>query len=434
VHPNVRRPLLHSLNYADLLPTAAQFTGLVHNPSPLFPDNAPALLHAATGGATPFRLNLHVSDVGHTLVFGPTGAGKSVLLATLTAQFMRYSEARITVFDKGLSMFALAKAIEATGGNATHYRLADDRGSVGMCPLAFLESPGDVAWAEEWLATCYELQTEEKLSPNQKGEIHRAITSMARTQADESRTLTDFLTTVQDEDIRQALRAYTIDGPLGELLDARSDGLKNSRFTVFELDVLLSRPDHNVIPVLLTLFRRFEQSLTGAPALLVLDEAWVMLGHPVFREKLREWLKTLRKANCAVVMATQSLSDAWRSGLLDVLMESCPTKIFLANAEAHKRGSGEVLGPCDIYTAFGLNEVEIDILANATPKRDYYYTSPLGRRPFELALGPTAHAFTAVSSKEDIARIEALIASHGQDWPQEWLKERKGYHDVKRAA
>ena len=164
--------------------------------------------------------------------------------------------------------------------------------------------------------------------------------------------------------------------------------LDESFFTVFEMENLMALGERNLVPVLLALFRRFERSLTGAPALLILDEAWVMLGHPVFREKIRDWLKTLRKANCAVVLATQSLSDAVRSGLLDVLLESCPTRILLPNEEADKGGTDAVLGPRDLYTLFGLNEAEIAILKNAVKKRHYYYTSPEGRRLFELALGP----------------------------------------------
>ena len=419
VYANVRRPLVHSLNFADLAPVTARFTGLVCNPSPMFPEDSAPLLHGATVGATPFRLNLHVSDVGHTLIFGPTGAGKSVLLATIAAQFRRYEGARVTVFDKGMSMFALAKA---AGG--AHYALADE-GSPGLCPLAFLDEPSDAAWAEEWLAAAYEMQTDRQPTPRQKQEIHRAIALMRQTGRDESRSLTDFLTQVQDEEIRAALAAYTIDGPLGELLDARRDGLGDHSFTVFELEELMGLRERNLIPVLLYLFRRFEKSLTGTPALLILDEAWIMLGHPAFREKIREWLKTLRKANCAVVMATQSLSDAVRSGLFDVLIESCPTKILLPNAEAHKSGTGEVLGPRDIYALFGLNDAEIDIVAGAIPKRDYYYSSPVGRRLFELNLGPIARAFTAVSAREDVARIKALIAAKGEAWPFAWL-ERQG--------
>ena len=430
VHPDIRRPVIHSLNYAHLIPASGRWTGLPYNPSPLFPPNSPPLLHMSTGGSTPFRLNLHVGDVGHTLLLGPTGAGKSTLLADMAASFTRYPRAQVTVFDKGNSIFALASSIAATGGEraAAHYTLAGDD-SPGLCPLAWLDTAGDVAWAEEWLGICYELQTGQPPTPHQKAAIHRAIDLMRQTGRRESRSLTDFLTTVQDEDLRSALRSYTIDGPLGELLDARQDDLAISSFTAFELGELMTRREASVIPPLLYLFRRFEQSLTGAPALLILDEAWLMLGHPVFREKIREWLKTLRKANCAVVMATQSLSDAGRSGLLDVLLESCATRLFLANPEALKRGSGNTPGPYDHYTAFGLNAVQIGTIAAATPKRQVYVTSPQGCRLVNHDIGPIVLALAGASSAEDVARIKSLRNTHHDAWAWKWLAEKGIHHE-----
>ncbi|MGB9026569.1 MAG: transporter [Rhodomicrobium sp.] len=417
--PNIRRPLIHSLNFADLMPASSTWPGLANCPSPFFPKNSPPLLYGATTGSTPFRLNLHVGDVGHTLIFGPTGSGKSTLLATLAAQFRRYRGARITVFDKGRSLFALA---HAAGG--AHYDLAGDSGSPGLCPLEQLETPLDMAFAEGWLAACFELQQGSAPTPRQKEEIHRAVSLMRGTGKGEGRSLTDFIATVQDKDIRAALSTYTIEGALGHLLDARSGGIGKNPFTVFEIEELMGLGEKNLIPVLLYLFRHFERSLSGEPSLLLLDEAWVMLGHPVFREKIREWLKVLRKANCAVVLATQSLSDAVRSGILDVLLESCPTKILLPNEEADKGGSGGVIGPLDLYRLIGLNDTEIELLKTAVKKRHYYYTSPEGRRLFELGLGPTALAFTAVSSREDIAHIRALMKAHGQGWTAAWLKAR----------
>jgi type IV secretion system protein VirB4 len=419
VSPNVRRPLLHSLNFADLMPASSTWPGLATCPSPLFPPASPPLLYAATTGSTPFRLNLHVSDVGHTLIFGPTGAGKSTLLALIAAQFRRYPRSRITVFDKGRSLFALAHAADGR-----HYDLAGDTKAPGLCPLALLETERDVSFAEDWLATSYELQQGTAPTPRQKEEIHRAVRLMREVKGGEGRSLTDFIATVQDKDIRSALGAYTIEGALGHLLDARADGIETSSFTVFEIEDLMALGEKNLIPVLLYLFRHFERSLKGEPALLLLDEAWVMLGHPTFREKIREWLKVLRKANCAVVLATQSLSDAVRSGLLDVLLESCPTKILLPNEEADKGGTSQVYAPRDLYRLIGLNDTEIDILKSAIKKRHYYYTSPEGRRLFELGLGPVALAFTAVSSREDVARVRALIDLHGRNWVSPWLKER----------
>lgn len=429
-YPNVRRPLVHTLNLSDLLPLASAWPGLRENPCDLYPEGSPPLMHTVTTGATPFRLNLHVSDVGHTLVFGPTGAGKSTLLAMLHAQFRRYrgrkrrggkrAPATITAFDKGRSLYTLC---QATGG--IHYDIGNDESDTpALTPLNDIDSDSEVLWAEEWIATCFELQAGVAPDPMQKAAIHRAM-MLLREAGKGFRSLTDFVTTCQDPTVKAALSHYTISGSMGHLLDGREESLKNSDYTVFEIDDLMKMGNSNAIPVLLYLFRRFERSLTGQPAMLSLDEAWVMLGHPVFREKLREWLKELRKKNCLVIMATQSLSDAVNSGLLDVLLEQCPTKILLPNKEAHLHGTKDTPGPADLYTMFGLNSKEISILKNGQYKRMYYYKSPLGRRVFELGLGQLALAFVAVSSKEDLAQVRGMMAEHGSDWPLFWLNYKE---------
>ena len=186
----------------------------------------------------------------------------------------------------------------------------------------------------------------------------------------------------------------------------------------FEIEELMNMGERSLVPVLTYLFRRIEKRLTGAPSLILLDEAWLMLGHPVFRDKIREWLKVLRKANCAVVLATQSISDAERSGIIDVLKESCPTKVCLPNGGAREPGTRE------FYERLGFNERQIEIVSSATPKREYYVTSPDGRRLFDMALGPVALAFVGASGREDLKRIIELKATHGQHWPSNWLQTR----------
>jgi type IV secretion system protein VirB4 len=232
------------------------------------------------------------------------------------------------------------------------------------------------------------------------------------------RSLSDFVSGVQLRDIKDALHHYTVDGPMGHLLDAEADGLAFCRFQTFEIEELMTMGDRTLIPVLLYLFRRIEKRLTGAPSLIILDEAWLMLGHTVFREKIREWLKVLRKANCAVILATQSISDAERSGIVDVLKESCPTKICLPNGGARDGGTRE------FYERIGFNERQIEIVAAALPKREYYVVSPEGRRLFDMALGPVALSFVGASGKNDLKRIEELRATQGRDWPVRWLEER----------
>jgi type IV secretion system protein TrbE len=415
--PNVRRPLIHTDNLADLLPLASVWTGRDRCPCPYYPEGSPPLAHAATVGGTPFRLNLHQGDVGHTLVFGPTGAGKTTLLCTVAMQALRYTGMRIWSFDYKRGMLATSKAV---GGQ--HYDIAGEHGGPSFCPLSILETEADLAWAEDWIAACFELQTRRPPQPVERDAIHRAMTLLR--QAGSERTMTHFVSQVQDETIRAALRYYTLEGALGGMLDAEHDSVSFGRFMVFEMEDLLALKEQAAVPVLLYLFRRFEKSLDGTPSLLMLDEAWTMLGKSAFREKIHGWLRLLRSKNCAVIMATQSLSDAIRSGIMDVLIESCPTKIFLPNEEAGVTGTPENPGPNDFYRALGLNETQVEIIRTATKRRHYYLVSPEGRRLFDLGLGPVTLAFAGATSPDDIARIRDLERIHGRQWPFAWLDEK----------
>lgn len=418
--PNVRRPMLHTMQLADMLPLTSVWPGAEFCPSDKFPANSPALMHCSTEGATPFRLNLHVDDLGHSLILGPTGAGKSTLLAIIAAQFRRYPGSQIFSFDKGNSLLPLTKA---SGG--LHFDVGRDESKLAFCPLATVTNELEQAWAEGWVETLIQLQLAEgeRITPTQRNEIHRAMT-LIRESGPEGRSLTDFVANLQDRELSEALKYYTVDGPMGHLLDAQEDGIHLSRFVTFEIEELMNLGEKSLIPVLLYLFHRIELQLDGSPTLIPLDEAWLMLGHPVFREKIREWLKVLRKANAAVLLSTQSISDAVRSGILDVLIESCPTKILLPNEVAQEESSKE------LYKMIGLNDRQVEIIAHATRKRDYYYLSPLGKRLFNLNLGPYALAFVGSSGKEDIARIRHLEETHGEKWPAEWLREKGVDHEA----
>ncbi|MGF9566848.1 conjugal transfer protein TrbE [Neorhizobium sp. BT27B] len=412
---NIREPLINTSNLSDLVPLNSVWSGNAFAPCPFYPPQSPPLMQVASG-STPFRLNLHVDDVGHTLIFGPTGSGKSTLLALIAAQFRRYRHAQIFAFDKGNSLMPLTLA---AGGD--HYEIGgDDRGyeeeggTLAFCPLAELSTEADRAWASEWIETLVAIQGV-TITPDHRNAISRQIMLMALANG---RSLSDFVSGVQMRDIKDALHHYTVDGPMGQLLDAEQDGLSLGAFQTFEIEQLMTMGERNLVPVLTYLFRRIEKRLDGAPSLIILDEAWLMLGHPVFRDKIREWLKVLRKANCAVVLATQSISDAERSGIVDVLKESCPTKICLPNGSAREAGTRE------FYERIGFNERQIEIVATAIPKREYYVATPEGRRLFDMSLGPVALSFVGASGKDDLKRIRALRAEHGTDWPSRWLQTR----------
>ncbi len=404
---NLRRPVVHTLNLADFLPVTSVWAGQEYCPCPFYPANSPPLIVSSTAGNTPFRLNLHVSDIGHTLILGPTGSGKSTLVGLIAAQFNKYPQSTVFCFDIGRSMYPLAAAIPG----AIFYDIGEDE-SVEFCPLLHLETDTDQAWAEEWIVSMLRLQGIEVL-PKKRNAVKTAL-YQHRQSADKS--LHDFVVNLQDQELSQALERYTVNSVQSSaILDAEEDNLKLSSFNVFELSSLMEMGEDMILPVLTYLFHRVEHSLNGQPAIIILEEAWLLLGHKLFKNKIRTWLKTLRKSNCAIILATQSISDAANSGILDVIDESCPTKIFLANPMARDEENAK------LYKSLGMNTREIDLLSKITPKKDYYYRSPIGRRLFDLNLGKIALSLVGSSGKEDLQKIMDLQKEYGTEWVKYWF-------------
>ncbi|MHA6767461.1 conjugal transfer protein TrbE [Sphingobium ummariense] len=400
VYANVRQPLVHTLNLAHLMPLSSVWAGPVRNGH----LDGPPLLVAKTAGSTPFRLSTHVGDVGHMMVVGPTGAGKSVLLSLIALQFRRYPSAQVYIFDKGNSARA---AVLAMGG--AHHALGSvesDGETLAFQPLASIDDAGERSWAAEWIAALLAHENV-PVTPEVKDAIWTALGSLASAPREE-RTMTGLALLLQSNALRIALQPYTLEGPHGRLLDAAEQYLSLADVQCFETEALMGQTGA-VAPVLTYLFHRLEERFDGRPTLLILDEAWIFLDHPLFAARIREWLKVLRKKNVAVLFATQSLADIAASAIAPAIIESCPQRILLPNDRAIEPQGH------DIYARFGLNGRQIELVARATPKRHYYLQSARGNRLFELGLGPIALALCGSSDPAAQARIDAALAEHGRD-------------------
>jgi type IV secretion system protein TrbE len=405
-YANVRQPIVSTLNLAHMMPVSAVWAGPERN-SHL---DGPPLIVTRTDGATPFRLVTHIGDVGHTLIVGPTGMGKSVLLATLAMQFRRYPGSRIFAFDMGRSIRA---TILGLGGE--HYDLGTD-GAIAFQPLARIDQDGYRTWAAEWVEGRL-LQEGVAVGPPEKDAVWSALNSLA-TAPLEQRTMTGLSVLLQSNALRQALKPYVLGGAHGKLLDADRDRLGAATVQGFEMEELM-HSKAAVLAVLGYLFARFDERFDGAPTLLILDEAWLFLDEPVFASRIRQWLKALRKKNVSVIFATQSLADIKDSTIAPAIVESCASRIFLPNPQAAEPQIRV------IYEGFGLNSRQIEIVATAQPKRDYYYQSRLGNRVFDLGLGSVALAFSGASTPEDQRAIDDVsAAATSAGFAAAWLRHR----------
>ncbi|MBB3810085.1 conjugal transfer protein TrbE [Pseudochelatococcus contaminans] len=410
-YANVRQPPVSTLNLAHMVPSSAVWAGPERDEH----FGAPPLLYGRTEGSTPFRFSLHVGDVGHTLVVGPTGAGKSVLLALMALQFRRYSGSQVFAFDFGGSIRAAALAMGGDWHDLGGELTAGADASVSLQPLAHIHDTYERAWAADWIAAIL-MREGITITPEVKEHLWTALTSLASAPVGE-RTITGLAVLLQSNALKQALRPYCVGGAHGRLLDAETEHLGSADVQAFEIEGLVGT---GAAPAVLAyLFHRIGDRLDGRPTLLIIDEGWLALDDEGFAGQIREWLKTLRKKNASVVFATQSLSDIDGSDIAPAIIESCPTRLLLPNERAIEP---QITA---IYRRFGLNDRQIEILARATPKRDYYCQSRRGNRLFELGLSEVGLALCAASSKSDQALIAEILAEHGREgFLTAWLRAR----------
>ncbi|XIA62025.1 conjugal transfer protein TrbE [Bradyrhizobium sp. TZ2] len=204
-YANLRQPIVHTLNLAHMCPLSSVWAGEARCEH----LDGPPLLLAKTKGATPFRLTLHVGDVGHSLIVGPTGAGKSVLLSVLALQFRRYQRSQLVIFDKGRSARAATLAL---GG--AWYRLGV-KGGLAFQPLRDVDDEGARLWALDWL--CGVLAHERVLiTPEVKETIWSALKSLGSAPVAQ-RTMTGLVALLARDVLRQALTPYTLEGPVRAL-------------------------------------------------------------------------------------------------------------------------------------------------------------------------------------------------------------------------
>ena len=412
-YANVRQPPVSTLNLAHMIPLSAVWAGPARDEH----FQAPPLLYGKTEGSTPFRLSLHVGDVGHTLIVGPTGAGKSVLLALMAMQFRRYRNNQIFAFDFGGSIRTAAIAMGGDwhdlGGS-----LSGRLGAFGVAAAAGPHRRSGRARLGGGVGGGHPREGRRHHRSDRQGACLVGADARWRRRRCGERTITGLAVLLQSTALKQALQPYCVGGASGRLLDAEAEQLGSAPVQAFETEGLIGA---GAAPAVLTyLFHRIEGRLDGRPTLAHhrrglagprrsgLRPAAPRMAEDAAQE---ERLRRLRHA-VAVGYRRQQHRARHRRELPDAYL---PAERARDRAADHRD-----LSP------LRLNDRQIEILARATPKRDYYCQSRRGNRLFELGLGPVALAFCAASSKADHAAIERVVAEHGRDaFTPAWLADHE---------
>jgi len=424
---NPRRYLLLAESATRLLPILGTYAGPRTTPCSFYcdPDTGkqpPPLFYSETEEHTPFRFSPYgeSGDVGHQMIVGPTGSGKSILLAFMAARQLHFPNGRSILFDRGHSFAPLCEALDGR-----HYDLSTLADHSGFMPLADIAIPAEQRWATSWLTDIAALGGL-TVTPSLRNEVSKTLRDMAATSEEKHDprylTMQEFQTQVQSREFKALLQPFCGAGELGHLLNAHHDLVRDNNFIVIELGDLMDLDVRIFTPVLMYLFHKVETLLApNRPTHVVADEFFVFGAKSTQgRDYVESALRTYRKKNAYITVATQSpndLTDPSMSGIVN----SIPTKIMLPNANA--------LDPAQSrgYAELGLNPTQIEVLANSRPRRDYVALQPSGTRRFDLGL--TAElSFMTPAHNHSLEKTADLMRDFkrrfGSRWIHHWFKYR----------
>jgi type IV secretion system protein VirB4 len=310
-----------------------------------------------TVSGTPFFFSFHVRDVGHTMIIGPTGSGKTVLLNFLCAQSQKFN-GRLFFFDKDRGAEIFLRSIRGT------YITPHVSKNSGFNPFQLEDNATNRSFLVEFLRALVTYD-EDKVTPEELDKINEAVSGNYKLPKNERRlsNISAFMGIGGPGSLSGKLSMWHGDGSHARLFDNEEDSIDfdSNRVFGFEMGEAL-KDKYSIAPVLLYLFHRIQKSLDGKPTMIVLDEAWALIDNPVFAPKIKDWLKTLRKLNTFVVFATQSVEDAAKSTISDTLVQQTATQIFLPNLKA-----------TEIYrSVFMLSEREFSLVKTTDPGSRFF--------------------------------------------------------------
>src|SRR6266849_5374877 len=351
---NLRRLYLLNTNYADLSFLFTILPGEKTN-AHLGTEYLAAL---ETDNSTPYYLNLHNGEVGHTLILGMTGSGKSYFCNFLLQNAQKYAPLTF-IFDIGGSFQSLTTIF---GGSYLN---------VGQEARDFTINPFSLQQTKENLQFLFS--------------FFRVLI-----EGNEQRYRLD---------LKERLYRWTRGGQYGFLFDNAEDTLSFSRFQTFNFHGWNDAPEV-LEPLLFYVLHRASNEIADPQRLatfktFLLDEAWLFIKNETIRNYVVQAQKTWRKHNAAMILATQSIKELEESGMLAIVAESCPTKIFLANPDMNR----------EVYReAFHLNDTELDLISGLVPPGQMLIRKALTSKKVQLNVDSVSHWMATNNARDNLKK------------------------------
>lgn len=398
-HFNLRKQWALNSNYADLSFLFTVDSGSRHNPH--LEREYLALLE--TAHSTLYYLNLHSGDVAHTLLLGATGSGKSFTLNFTLQSLQKYSPLTF-IFDLGASYETITRSF---GG--AYLNVGFKNPGFTINPFSLAPTHENLNFLYQFTKVLIEAAGRYELTPDNEKALFIAIERVYKLPK-EIRTLSNLASILGP--LGDRLHRWTQAGQFGYLFDNADDTLTFSHFQTFNFDGWSEYPDI-LEPLLFYVLHRASSEIerpenTATFKVFVIDEAWIFLKNRTIREWITRAQKTWRKKNAAMILATQSVVELEGSEMLDIVNESCPTKIFLANPNIDRRLYSE---------SFQLNDVELELLESLVPKRDILLKQPRGTKLLRLDVDPVTYWISTNNSRDNL-RKQDYFARYG---PQDGL-------------
>lgn len=391
---NLRRFWLMNTNYADLSFLFSLDTGEIRNAH--LGQEYLAVLE--TNSSTPYFLNLHYQDIAHTMILGATGAGKSFFANFLITNLQKYKPLTY-IFDLGGSYESLTTLFDGS-----YLRVGIENRAFTINPFRLPPTKENLHFLFSFVKVLVE-SGGYKMAGKEERDLYEQIGNLYEVDPEQRRLFT--LANILGRNVADQLRKWVEGGQYGALFDNVEDSLTFAPFQTFDFEDMDKYPQV-LEPLLFYVLHRANASIYD-PALdtrfkvFVMDEAWRFLKNDTIRQYITEAVKTWRKRNAAMILATQSSDDLDRSEMLGVIVESCATKMFLANPGMDRDAYRET---------FHLNETEAALIAGLIPKQQILIKRPDLSKVVNLNVDPAGY-WLYTSNPYDNQRRREAFAKHG---------------------